>query len=359
MSRYVRNGLPWAIGKDVTDCTTAKEVMIKAGLNFTVEKCDLMAKMPIKRGRNNLVNGLRNEFTYEGNNYRELLGFYGTYRTDLNIPLGLVKSKYEVIQNMDAFNFFDEAIGKDKAVWDKAGILNDGRKIYVSAKLPTETRVNKDKIDNYLVFSNSHDGSSSINIMFTPIRVICTNMLNSALKRADSYIKIKHTQTAKQKLQRGAEILRIACKYAKDAQEFYESLTKAKMTDMQVMQYLADLQLNDAEKIALIGYDAKNGYKKLVSRDYRTLEVTNISTRKANTISNMFEYYMDGIGQQEICGTAWGAYNAVTGFYSNVANLEGEKRFESLMYGNANDNMIKAINAANDFQVDNMMFNMN
>ena len=77
------------------------------------------------------------------------------------------------------------------------------------------------------------------------------------------------------------------------------------------------------------------------------MEVTGISQRKANQIANMFEYYCDGIGQKHVAGTAWGAYNAVTGFYCNVANLEGEKRVESLLYGGANSNMIKALNAAN------------
>ena len=58
----------------------------------------------------------------------------------------------------------------------------------------------------------------------------------------------------------------------------------------------------------------------------------------------MYEYYNDGIGQKDIYGNGWGAYNAVTGFYSNVANLEGEKRMESLIWGSANNNMLKAAN---------------
>lgn len=50
MSKYSVNGLPWAsgIGKDVSDCTTAQEVMQKAGLDFYVDKCDLVARMPFQ-----------------------------------------------------------------------------------------------------------------------------------------------------------------------------------------------------------------------------------------------------------------------------------------------------------------------
>ena len=349
MSKYTVNGAPWALGIDVSDCKSSAEVMHKAGLDFIVDKCELVARMPFGIKRNNIVNDIAGDFIKDGYIYRELVGSYATYRADTSQPLGLVKAKYEVVQNIDAFKFFDDAIGEGMARWDKAGILDDGRKIYLSARLPVETRVGDDLIDNYLVFSNSHDGTSSVNIMFTPIRVICTNMLNSALKSADAYIRIRHTESAKQKLQRGAEILRIACNHADTVQDYYNSLLKVKMSDREVMEYLANLQLTAKEQDLLLNYDKENGYKKLILKDYRTMEVTGVSQRKANMIASLFEYYCDGIGQKHIAGTAWGAYNAVTGFYCNVANLEGEKRVESLLYGGANSNMIKALNAANDF----------
>lgn len=349
MSRYNIGGMPWAIGKDVSDCTTSAEVMKKAGLDFIIDKCDLIARMPFGINRNNIVNELAGEFSRDGHIYRELPNAYCTYRADNSQPLGLVKDKYQVVQNIDAFKFFDDAIGKDMAVWDKAGILNGGRMIYLSAKLPVETRVGNDKIDNYLVFSNSHDGTSSVNIMFTPIRCICTNMLNSARKSADSFIRLRHTESVKKQLQGGAYILNQALKHAQTAQEFYQSLTKIKMNDNQVMEYLANLQLTEKEKLALLEFDSVNGYKKLMLKDYLALERAGISSRKANQIASTYIYYLEGIGQREIAGTAWGAYNAVTGYYCNVANLEGEKRVQSLLYGGANSAMLKAMNQVIEF----------
>ena len=346
MSKYRVNGLPWGsgIGKDVSDCHTSREVMEAAGLNFFVDKCELVSKMPFSLLGDNKVNEIAGEFARDGHIYRCCPNAYGTYRTDTNEPLGLVKAKYEVVQNLEAFNFFDDAIGEGKAQWDRAGCFGAGHKIFVSAKLPFETTVGGDKIDNYLVFSNSHDGSSSVNILFSPIRIICTNMLNSALHNADSYIRFRHTSNVKEKIQRGAEILKIACEHANTAEQLYNSLLQIKMTDEQVMEYISTLVLTDAERAALNDYNPKYGYAKLFAKDYGTLEVTKISMRKVGILTNMFEYYLDGVGQQHIAGTAWGAYNAVTGFYSNVANLEGEKRVDSLLYGGANKNMNKALN---------------
>lgn len=349
MSNYISKGLPWAsgIGTIVSDCKTSKEVMEKAKLDFYVDKCDLVAKMPFKINGNNNVNELAGEFAKNGHIYRDCPNAYGTYRTDTNTPLGLVKIKYKVVQNVEAFNFFDKAVGPGMARWDRAGCFGYGHKIFVSAKLPIETTVGGDKIDNYLVFSNSHDGSSSINILFSPIRVICTNMLNSAIHQSDSYIRIRHTQSAKDKIQEAAHILKIACEHAKTAEQLYNSLLTVRMTDDQVMEYIAKLNLTDAEYAAVVSHNF--GIKKLFYRDYGIMEDSGVSTRKVNILNQMFSYYLDGIGQAHIAGTAWGAYNAVTGYYSNVANLEGEKRVDNLLYGNANKNMNKALNISFDY----------
>lgn len=338
-----RKGLPWAsgIGKLVTHCKTANDCIKEAGLDFFVKKCALTAKMPFRINGDNSIDN--DSFAYNGNIYRDLPGEYATYRTDLNIPLGLVKSKYNVVQNSEAFDFFNKAIGKDMALWDRAGSFGFGHKIFLSAKLPNITKVGKDEIDNYLVFSNSHDGSSSISIMFTPIRIACTNMLNAGLTKSSSNIRIRHTESANDKLQIAADILKMATIQAESAQELYNALANVPVTDKQVMKYLADLNLTEGEIHMLNQYDSSHGYERLMRRDYMTLEGANISTRKANKIIDMWEYYHHGIAQENIIGTAWGAYNAVTGYYSNVKNDDGEKRMDSMLYGAGYNSMQDAL----------------
>ena len=348
MARYKMKGLPWAhgIGTNVEHCTTAKEVMEAAGLNWSVDKCPIVAKMPFRLGSTNVEDLVDSDtaFSYGGSIYRDLDNAFATYRTDINVPLGLVKERYEVVQNLDVFNFFDSAIGKDKAVWQYAGMMGYGQKIFVTAKLPVTTTVLGEPIDNYLVFSNSHDGTSSVDIMFTPVRVFCTNCLNAARKAAAVHIRLKHTKTIAERLELGSDVLKVACEFAISAKELYDSLTTIKMTDKQVMNYLASLQLTEEEIIRVAEEDKLHGIEKLFARDYLTMSRCNISTRKANQLATMFDYYQNGIAQQKIVGTAWGAYNAVTGYYSNVYNKEGSKRLDSLMWGSANANMNKALN---------------
>ena len=205
--------------------------------------------------------------------------------------------------------------------------------MFITAKLPITTKVGDDPIDNYLVFSTSHDGSSSIDILFTPVRVFCLNCLSAGIKESSAHIRIKHTKTAKERLDFGADMLRTALLYAENAQMFYESLLTVKMTDEQVRDYITRLTLSPAEYANVISESADYTIRKLFDRDYLTLERTGITTRKANILNNLFDYYKNGVAQEHIIGTAWGAYNAITGYYSNVKEQDGEKRMNNLVFG--------------------------
>lgn len=344
--RYRSYGLPWGgkIGKNVTDCTTSREVLEKANLDFQVEKCELFAQMPFRINGDNSINETMGDFAHNGEIYRPCPNGYATYRTDKNIPLGVVKSKYEVVQNIDAFNFIDSAIGKDKAMFQYAGCFGFGHKVFITAKLPITTTVGGDPIDNYLVFSTSHDGTSSIDILFTPVRVFCLNCLSAGIKEADAHIRIRHTKTAQERLTFGAEMLRVALKYAEHSKELYESLLTIKMNDDQVRDYISRLVLSPAEYASVCAEFKDHTIRKIFNRDYLTMEKNGISTRKANILNTMFDYYQTGVAQEKILGTAWGAYNAITGYYSNVKEQDGEKRMNNLVFGGDRLSMNKALN---------------
>lgn len=353
MSAYRSRGLAWGTNwtTDVSDCKSSAEVMEKASMNWDVDKCELVAEMPFRVNRDNSV--AAGEFSHDGYVYRRCPNAYGTFRTDNNIPLGIVKQKYEVVQNRDAFAFFDNAIKNGDAIWDKAGWFGNGEKIVVTAKLPgTINGPEGSPIDKYLVFANSHDGSCSVNIMFTPIRIICTNLLNSALKSADSYIRIRHTISASRRLDYAGDIIASAIEQANSAEEIYKALGKANMSEDNVIDFLSRTILSEAEIEAIRDYshnDMKFGFKQLIERNYFFMEATNISMRKVNAFNKLYDYYYNGIGQKEILGTAWGAYNAVTGYYSNVVEMEGTKRMDSLVWGTANKAMNIALNRACEY----------
>lgn len=321
---------------NVEDCKTAEDVMSKAGLDWEVAKCEVVAKMPglIEDGSN------KNGFLYGGDCYRELPNAFATYRTDHNIPLGIVKDRYMPVQNVEAFSFFNNAIGKDKAIWQTAGFFGNGERIFVSAKLPKNILVDGDPVDNYLVFTTSHDGSSGVKILFTPIRVICENTLNAAIRGASNYVSFRHTNSVHNNLDIAAEILGICDQRVSYLNEQFNAMNKIKMSDEQAQMMFAQTVLTEKEldNIFITGHNVQQ----IVYRDWRAISDAEISMKKVNVLTEMNNYYFSGPGQKEILGTAWAAYNAVTGYYSNVDNSVGTKRMDSLLFGDKSRKIQKA-----------------
>lgn len=326
---YVVKGMPWnnGLATNVEDCKTTKDVMAKARLNWKVAKCSLLAQMPI------FGNTITNDegFVHGGANYVECPNAYAVYRTDKNIPLGIVKERYTPVQNVDAFSFFDDAIGKDKAIWQTAGYFGHGERVYVSAKLPKKIFVDGDPIDNYLVFITSHDGSLGVKILYTPIRFICSNVLNAAVKEASNYISFRHTKSVHDNLAIASEILAMTNHKIENLAVEFNRMKKIKMSDAQAQAIFANVVLTEDEqfKIEQTGHTVQQ----IVLRDWRAINDAGISMKKVNVLSEMNNYYFTGIGQKEIIGTGYGVYNAVNGYYSNVDNATGEKRMDSLLFG--------------------------
>ena len=353
---YKIKGKPWAYSGsiDVSQCFTSEEVMIKAGLDWEVSKCELVGKMPINVGNDfdadlDKINSIkeRGGFIYGKDVYNLCENAFGTYRTDYNIPLGVVKSKYTPVQNKEAFTFFDSAIGKNSARWQTAGFFGNGEKIFVSAKLPDNILVNGDPVENYLVFTNSHDGTSGVKILFTPIRIICQNTLNAAIRGASNYVTFRHTSNVHSKINIAQEILGITKVKIQETNEYYNFLNTIKVTDDQVVDYICKQVLTDEESFRL--KDTGHHNKELIYRSYGAMQDAKISTRKMNVINDIWDYYQGGIGQKEIAGTAWGAFNAISGYYSNIDNSEGTKRMDSLLYGDKSRKLESAVNNASLF----------
>lgn len=355
MAYYNAKGEPWRYkgAVDVSDCTTSAEVIEKAGLDWYVDKCELYAKMQVNIENDYDLDKVIQEtkdkdaHLHGKDIFRNCPNAFATYRTDYNIPLGVVKGKYTPVQNKEAFTFFDDAIGSGKAIWQTAGSFGSGERIFVSAKLPNNILVKGDPVDNYLVFTNTHDGSSGVKILFTPIRVICRNTLTAAIRTSTNYVSFRHTASVHSNIQLAHEILGICDVRRKEIEQVYNMLAEIKVTDEDVMEFIGKNVLSPNEEEVL--FETGHSYKELCYRNNTAYEDSGISMRKLNVLSATWDYYNRGVGQKEIMGTAWGAVNAITGYYSNVDNAKDEKRFDSLVFGDKSRKIQTAFAMAEEF----------
>ncbi len=97
---------------------------------------------------------------------------FATYRKDNYDIFGVVGSRYEPVQNDVALEFIYNVlinqgiISVEDLIIETAGALGKGERIFVTAKLPTYD-IAGDEVEKYILFTSSHDGSSSITAAFT------------------------------------------------------------------------------------------------------------------------------------------------------------------------------------------------
>ncbi len=165
--------------------------------------------------------------------------------------LGVVTDRYKVVQNSEAFAFTNELLGSGVR-YETAGSLQEGRKIWLLAKLPNEYIMLGDRISPYLVFSNAHDGSGAIRVAMTPIRVVCQNTLNLALSTAARSWSTVHTGDIRNKLDDAKQTLFLTERYIDALGREFEALNRIKLSDTKVLEFIHLLLPMDEDNISSV-----------------------------------------------------------------------------------------------------------
>ena len=309
------------LGKIVQDYPTSAEALQFAGLDYVVEKQKIFTQ--------------RNEYE---NPQISIPDYCATIRKDTGDVLGVVGKDYEVVQNKDAFTFFDSIVGGDGIQYETAGALGKGERIFITAKLPGYIKVGQeDLIEKYLFLTTSHDGFGSITAAFTPIRIVCANTLNAAMRNRTNSIRIRHTANAKEKLEQAHKVMGIANQLSIELEEVFNNWTKVKITDPELQRLI---------QLAMVP-------NKEVLENIQACKWDQLSTCFNNMCNSVYEYALSSPTQQTETtkGTLFGAYNSVTGYFQNVRSYKSdEAKLKSLLYGGtAEIRTQKAFNLCTDF----------
>jgi phage/plasmid-like protein (TIGR03299 family) len=302
------------LGQIISDYPTSAEALQYANLDYQVEKRPVFTYGDDTNWDSDADMIMEWQIT--------LPNYFATVRTDTEKPLGVVGKDYEIVQNVDAFSFFDSIVGgKDGILYETAGALGNGERIFITAKLPDHIKVGrKDCIEKYLFLTTSHDGTGSITIAFTPVRVICQNTLNAALNNHVNCIKIRHTASATDKLKQAHKMLGITNQLSVELEAVFNRWSRVRITDPELKKLIQLGMIPNRET-----------YEKL-----KAGKNDELSSHFNNVVSSVFDYAMTNPTQQvdTTKGTLFGAYNTVTGYFQNVRNFKDEEsKFKSIMYG--------------------------
>ena len=214
-SMFYTRTKPWhGLGVQVQEAPESKDSLRLAGLDWKVYQREVYTDSGIK-----------------------IEGYRANVRNTDNKILGVVTERYKIVQNEEAFSFTDALLGKGVR-YETAGSLQEGKKVWLLARLPKEYIISGEQISPYLVFSNSHDGSAAVRVAVTPIRVVCNNTLNLALSTAKRSWAMVHTGNIKGKIHEAQETLFMAENYMSKLGKEFEELKRQKLSERQVKEYI-------------------------------------------------------------------------------------------------------------------------
>ena len=308
-------GLPWhGLGTRLDRPATAREAIQAAHLDWQVRKLPLCA-----------VDGLL---------HLPVKNRYGVARDGSLDVLGVVSRDYTPVQNREAFAFFDPIVGKNAAIYHTAGALGRGERVWILAKLPDSIRVVGDDItDKYLLLTNSHDGKSSLQVRFTPVRVVCQNTLTLALNQGGSDnggLKLNHHTDIHRRLLEAERMLDIVRHKYDTLAETFREMTRVQMTDERLENYLA--QVFPGSVVGAQEDDQK------------------ITERSRDRMWSAY-FFDQGAGNRMVGvrGTLWAAYNGVTEWLDHRKTRQSvTQRLTSSWFGQTNRSKVRALSVATD-----------
>ena len=223
---------------------------------------------------------------------KEIPNRVAVVREDTNEVFTVASDRYTPLPNRKAFEFFDSVVGAGQAIYHTAGTINGGKKLWILAKLDGELKVtNNDILHKYILLGSSHDSSMPLSMMFTTVRVVCSNTFSLALdmNQKSNGIKFtaKHTPSISTKAVSARQTLDLAEAYFENMMVGINGLVEHEWSSIDMKSFTYTLYDLDVDKS--IEEQRKN---------------------KAYAADKVIDLFSNGRGNGT--NTKWDAFNAVT-----------------------------------------------
>ena len=218
--------------------------------------------------------------------------------------LSYVSSKWNPVQNQQAFDFFEEFVNAGDMHMHTAGSLQDGKRIWALAKIQDGIKLfGKDDIENYLLFCNPHMHGASVQVKTTNVRVVCQNTLTQSLD-ASSDVDVKFSHRTAFDPEVAKQAVFVAKERLQEFKEYAEFLGSKRYTELNVKAFLQEVFKNHGS-----------------------------GKRVGKTAEAAFEVLETQPGANIRPGTWWNALNAVTFMTDHKLGKSTDARLASAWYG--------------------------
>ena len=301
--------VPWhGLGTPVSNDLTPAQMMQKAGLDWRVREVESFV---------------------EYNGQKRLTGQKSLIRETDGKILTNVGKDWKPLQNSEAFEFFGEYVMAGDMEMHTAGSLKGGQMVWALAKVKDSFELFKgDQVDAYFLFANPHLYGKSIDIRFTPIRVVCNNTLSLSLNSTSSNaVKVGHR--AEFNADEVKEALGIASAKMQTYKEYAAFLGSKRFSTEKLIEYYNEVFPRTADKRV----------------QDKSLSVDTLS-RNAKLCFDNLETQP---GAKYAEGTWWQAFNSVTYITDHHQGRNPDNRLYSSWWGGNQVRKRNALEAALEF----------
>ena len=298
------NETPWhSLGFQVAGNLTPHEMMVASKTDWEVKKYRL--------------------FDEDG---REVTDNQVLRRTSDMRQLDVVGDDWKPLQNSDAFDFFNKFIDLGEMTMETAGSLRGGQYVWALAKVGKSfTLFGGDKVESYLLFTNTHKYGKSIDVRFTPTRVVCNNTLTMALGgKGDNAFKSSHRVVF------NAEEAMKVMKIADNKLETYEEAASFLGSKLYTIETVKEF-LNQVFPVQIVKEDSKRKQKEMSKNGDLALKALEFQP-----------------GTEFAPGSWWQAINAITYVTDHMMGRSDDARVENMWYGPVKDKKLTAFSLALD-----------
>jgi len=219
--------------------------------------------------------------------------------------------------------------------YSSAGSFKDGKIVWVQAEYQESEILPNDIHKKHLLVTNAFDGTFSVRIGWSDMRVVCANMIRAAHAQMleSTNFTIRHTASMRNKIDIAKQALLLAEDQSQMFDAFQKSLTRLYMTD---------------------------GMKKELLNTLIPLPSEGNTTRSINIQADINSLAVRGRGQDiaGVAGTGYAYLNAVSEYVNYHRTTRGKtsierdsNRFQAALFGSGNKMIMDTIDTLNGFLV--------
>ncbi|HEY2673707.1 MAG TPA: DUF932 domain-containing protein [Rugosimonospora sp.] len=216
--------------------------------------------------------------------------------------LGIVGEDYGVVQNEQCAEVLDRLVDEAGAHFETAGSMRSGKSVFVTMKLPTTMKIaGVDDLDLYLAATTSHDGTASLRVDATPVRIVCANTQRAALAKTKGTYVFRHTSNVNSQIAQAREAMGLMWKY------------------MDAFEAAAERMIN--ETLTMGEFDT------IVEQLWPLADDATDRTRDNHRQRRATLRYLirDADTQAAVKGTHWAGYQAITEYLDHIAPAKDDQ----------------------------------